>query len=50
MVPLTTKSGDIVDGFYRMEIIAPGGAVTDVENEDGDAFIFNMRTLAKGKG
>lgn len=50
MVPITTKSGDIVDGFYRMEIIAPGGAVTDVENEDGDAFIFNMRTLAKGKG
>jgi len=49
-VPITTATGDIVDGFYRMEIITPGGAITDVENEAGNAFIFNMRTLAKGKG
>lgn len=50
LVPITTQSGEIVDGFYRMEILAPGGAITDVENESGNAFIFNMRTLAKGQG
>lgn len=45
-IPVTTETGDVVDGMYFMEIAAPNGAPTDVENEAGHRFIFNMRALA----
>ncbi|MBR9765371.1 MAG: glycoside hydrolase family 104 protein [Rhodobacteraceae bacterium] len=43
-VPITGPGGAIMTGMYRIELF--GG--TDVENEAGDVFIFDMRRLAEG--
>ncbi|MBT9385469.1 hypothetical protein KM176_16465 [Pseudooceanicola sp. CBS1P-1] len=42
-VPITDATGQILDGLYRIEVM--GG--TDVENEAGNVFIFDMRKLAE---
>lgn len=47
-VPIQNGMGDIVTGKYRIEIVMPSGVVTDVENEAGHQFIFDMRDLTKG--